>query len=347
MKKVLKILGIGIVILLLSLVAYVFLNTPKLPTNADAIIEEVLNAEIPEFVKGETGYVKNGAVKIWYESIMPVDTNKGAILLFMGISNDALGWPQSFLDKFVHSGYQVIRFDYRDTGFSDWDENSENTSYSLADLATDSKIVLDSLGLDKANILGVSLGGMVAQEFAINYPNRTNTLTSIMSSGNIFDENLPPISLDVTFDLIKTSIRYGVIPSDKNNIKLHITARKILRGSADYAIDIRETSEQVLYNLRRRKGYNSKASSQHQEASYRSGSRYDKLKELEIPTLIIHGLNDPFIPIEHSKKLATILPNAKTKWIKNMGHDIPLEFTDIIYEEVDEIIKNKIVNDYY
>jgi len=241
----------------------------------------------------------------------------------MGISNDALGWPQSFLDKFVDSGYQVIRFDYRGTGFSDWNENSENTTYSLADLATDSKIILDSLGLDKVNILGISLGGMVAQEFAINYPNRTNTLTSIMSSGNIFDEDLPPISTDVAFDLIKTSIRYGIIPSDKNNIKLHVTARKILRGNAEYDIDIRETSEQVLYNLKKRKGYNSKASNQHQEAAYRSGSRYGKLKELEVPILIMHGLNDPFIPIEHSKKLATILPNAKTKWINNMGHDIP------------------------
>ena len=286
MKRALKILGIGIAVLFISLLAYVFLSTPELPKNADSIISEVLNSEIPEFVKGEAGYVKNGEVNIWYESIMPVDTNKGAILLFMGISNDALGWPQSFLDKFVDSGYQVIRFDYRGTGFSDWNENSENTTYSLADLATDSKIILDSLGLDKVNILGISLGGMVAQEFAINYPNRTNTLTSIMSSGNIFDEDLPPISTDVAFDLIKTSIRYGIIPSDKNNIKLHVTARKILRGNAEYDIDIRETSEQVLYNLKKRKGYNSKASNQHQEAAYRSGSRYGTVSytHLTLPT---------------------------------------------------------------
>lgn len=339
MKRVLKILGIGILGLIISLIAYIFLTTPKLPQNTDSIIDEVLNAEIPEFVKGEAGYVRNGDVKIWYESIMPVDTNKGAILLFMGISNDALGWPQSFLDKFVDSGYQVIRFDYRGTGFSDWGGNSSESLYSLADLATDSKIILDSLNLESVNLLGISLGGMVAQEFAINFPNRTNSLTSIMSSGNILDEDLPPISSKIAFELIKTSIRYGIIPSEKNNIKLHIAARKILRGSAKYDIDIRETSEQVLYNLRKRNGYNSKASSQHHEATFRSSSRYDKLKELKMPILIMHGLSDPFIPIEHSKKLATILPNAKTKWINNMGHDIPREFIDTIYTEVDKTIE--------
>jgi len=336
MKRILKILGIGILGLIISLIAYIFLTTPKLPQNTDLIIDEVLNSEIPEFVKGETGYVINGDVKIWYESIMPVDTNKGAILLFMGISNDALGWPQSFLDKFVDSGYQVIRFDYRSTGLSDWEEQK----YSLADLATDSKIVLDSLNLERVNLLGISLGGMVAQEFAINFPNRTNSLTTIMSSGNILDEDLPPISSKLAFELIKTSIRYGIISSEKNNIKLHIAARKILQGSAKYDIDIRGTSEQVLYNLRKRKGYNSKASSQHHEATYSSGSRYSKLEELRMPILILHGLNDPFIPIEHSKKLSTILPNAKTKWINNMGHDIPHNLIDTIYIEIDKTIES-------
>ncbi len=339
MKKALKIVGIGILGLIISLMAYIFLTTPKLPPNSAAIIDEVLNSEIPAFVNGAAAYVMNGEVKIWYESLAPSDTSKGTILLFMGISNDALGWPQSFLDKFVDSGYQVIRFDYRGTGLSDWGEDWKENPYSLRDLATDSKIILDSLKIEKANLIGISLGGMVAQEFAINFPDRTNSLTSVMSSGNIFDPDLPPISANVAFKLIKASIRYGIIPSEKNNIKLHLAARKILQGNAVYDIDIRETAEQVLYNLRKRNGYNSKASSQHHEASYRSGSRYDKLKELKMPILIMHGLNDPFIPIEHSKKLATVLPNARTKWINNMAHDIPRMFIDTIYAEVEKTIE--------
>lgn len=339
MKRVFKVVGIGILGLMISLIAYIFLTTPKLPPKTNAIIDEVLNSEMPEFVTGEAGYVRNGKVKIWYESRLPADTSRGTILLFMGISNDALGWPQSFLDKFVDSGYQIIRFDYRGTGLSDWGENWKENAYSLRDLATDSKIILDSLKIEKANLIGISLGGMVAQEFAINFPDRTNSLTSVMSSGNIFDPDLSPISASIAFKLIKTSIRYGIIPSEKNNIKLHLAARKILQGNAVYDIDIRETAEQVLYNLRKRKGYNSKASSQHHEAAYRSGSRYDKLKELKMPILIMHGLSDPFIPIDHGKKLATVLPNASTKWINNMAHDIPRVFIDTIYTEVERIIE--------
>jgi len=334
MKKALKIVGVVILGLAIGLIAYVFLTTPKLPEDADSVIEEVMKAEIPELVKGETGFVENEGVKTWYESIMPVGTSKGTILLFMGISNDALGWPQSFLDKFVHSGYQMIRFDYRGTGFSDWKKHD----YSLTDLATDAKIILDSLNIEKANLLGISLGGMVAQEFAINFPSRTNTLISVMSSGNILDDELPPISSKIAFELIKTGIKYGIVPSEKNTIKLHLAARQILQGSADYDLDIRGLSEQVLYNLRARNGYNAGASRQHHEASYRSGSRYDKLEELKTPILIIHGSNDPFIPIEHSKKLANILPFAKTKWINNMGHDIPGNLIDTIYTVIDHTI---------
>jgi len=338
-KTGLKIFGIGLLGLIICLLAYIFLTAPKLSQNAVSTIDEVLSAEVPEFVKGESGFAKNGDVKIWYESITPKESSKGTILLFMGISNDALGWPQSFLDKFVESGYQVVRFDYRDTGLSDWIDNFKEAPYTLTDLAADSKAVLDALDIEKANVLGVSLGGMVAQEFAINFPNRTSSLTSIMSSGNIFDNELPPISSSIAFELIKTSIRYSIIPTEKNNIKLHIAARKILRGNAKYDLGVKETSQQVLYNLRKRKGYNSKASRQHQEAAFRSGSRYDKLKELEMPVLIIHGLNDPFIPIEHSEKLARVLPNARTKWIENMGHDIPREYVDTILTEVNKTIE--------
>ena len=252
----------------------------------------------------------------------------------MGISNDALGWPQDFIDKLVDSGYQVIRYDYRGTGFSDWVENWQKKSYSLIDLANDAQTILDTLKINKAHLIGVSLGGMVAQEFALESNDRTLTLTSMMSSGNIIDKNLPQISKSVVFDLIKIGIKYGIIPSEKNTIKLHLAARTILRGKAQYNIDVKGIAEQVLYNLKKRKGYNPNASSQHHEAVFRSGSRYNKLKDLEIPVLIIHGLNDPFIPIEHSKKLASLSPNSKQKWFNNMGHDLPMNLIDSITTEI-------------
>jgi pimeloyl-ACP methyl ester carboxylesterase len=248
---------------------------------------------------------------------------KGPVLLFMGISNDALGWPQGFIESLVDSGYQVIRFDYRGTGMSDWIEDWRENPYSLSDLASDAVAILDTLGIKRVHLIGISLGGMVAQEFAINYPERTLTLTSMMSSGNIVDKNLAGISRQTTFDLIKIGLKYSIFPTERRMIKLYVAARIILRGDATYDIDIKGTAEQVLYNLRKRNGYNPEASQQHREAVYRSGSRYARLKGLRIPTLIIHGLNDPLIPIEHSKKLASHIPNSRTKWFENMGHDLP------------------------
>ncbi len=120
MLLILKIIGITLAVLLVAVAYIVFLTGPKLPREAQPVIDEVLHSALPDFVKGQTGYVVSDGYRIWYEAITPEDTVKGTVLLFMGISNDALGWPQDFIDEIVGSGYRVIRFDYRGTGLSDW-----------------------------------------------------------------------------------------------------------------------------------------------------------------------------------------------------------------------------------
>jgi len=292
-------------------------------------------------VKGKSGYVISDGHKIWYESITPKDSNKGAILLFMGMASDALEWPPTFIDKLVDSGYQVIRYDYRGTGQSDWVEDWQQKPYSVADLAKDAEAILDTLKVSKVHLVGLSLGGMVAQGFAIENPDKTLTLTSIMSSGDIFDEELPEASKNIVFDFTKIGIKYGLFQSEKNTIKMMLAAKMILRGDAQYDIDVKGTAEQVLYNLRKRKSYNPDASKQHDQAAHLWGSHYDKLKDLKIPVLIIHGLNDPFVSIEHSKKLASVIPNSKTKWYNNMGHDLPPNLIDSITKEIILNIKMK------
>ena len=339
--NILKITGIVFIAGVFITGALIYFSGPKLTDDIDKMIDEIIKSDLPELLKGKTGYVQSGDTKIWFESIGQSGMDKGTILLFMGISNDALGWPQGFIDSLVDSGYQVIRFDYRGTGMSDWVEDWRKNPYSLSDLASDAVAILDTLGIKHAHLVGISLGGMVAQEFAINHPERTLTLTSIMSSGNIVDKDLPRISRQTTFNLIKIGLKYSIFPTERKTIKLHVAARIILRGNAIYDIDIKGTAEQVLYNLRKRNGYNPEASQQHHEAVYRSGSRYVRLKELRIPTLIIHGLNDSFIPIEHSKKLASIIPNSRTKWFENMGHDLPPAlFSSLIKELITNFESN-------
>jgi pimeloyl-ACP methyl ester carboxylesterase len=332
--KILKIGGIALVVLLAIVSAAIYLTGPRLPEDIDETIDSVLLSDLPEFLKGETGYIHSGDSAVWYEAIGKPAATKGAVLLFMGIANDALGWPQEFIDRLVASGYQVIRYDYRGTGMSDWMPDWKEAPYTLADLAGDAKLILDQLNIEKAHLVGVSMGGMVAQEFAIDFPKRALTLTSIMSSGNILDKDIKAISTKTTVNLIKIAIKYGLFATEKNLIKMFVAARVILRGDAEYRIDVKGTAQQVLYDLRKRKGFNPHASAQHEEAVRRSGSRYERLTHLHIPALVIHGKNDPFVPIEHSRKLASVLPNAKTRWFANMGHDLPPSLYDTLIGEL-------------
>jgi pimeloyl-ACP methyl ester carboxylesterase len=332
--KLLVAIGLVLFVLLLSVIIYIFFTGPELPDDTDMIIDNVLTSAIPEFVKGESGFVVSDNYKIWYESITPKIVNKGVILLFMGMAADALEWPPRFIDRLLNSGYQVIRFDYRGTGMSDWVENWKEKPYSLTDLAKDSEEILDALKIREAHLVGLSMGGMVAQEFAIKNTDRAQSLTIMMSSGDIEDKNLPKVSKRIAFDFLKVGIKYGIFRSEKNTIKLLISARMILRGDARYDIDVKGVAERVLYNLRQRNGYNPNVSSQHDDAAKRSRSRYGKLKDLKIPVLIIHGMNDPLVPIAHGKKLAAVIPGSKTKWFDNMGHDLPPYLIDQICSEI-------------
>jgi len=152
----------------------------------------------------------------------------------------------------------------------------------------------------------------------------------MMSSGFIEDPNLPPVSSEVAWELIKVSLKYGLVGGEKNMIKLHLASRIILMGKASYDLNIEEIAQQVLYNIRVRNGYNHNVSQQHQVAVRQSGSRYQKLKTLDIPTLVIHGKSDPFIPIEHGIKFASVIPDAESFWLDNLGHDIPEYITDTL-----------------
>lgn len=334
-KSVLKILLLVLFVFLAILSIYVFASGPSLPDRSEDIIAEVLANPLPELLKGDTGYANSSGKQIWYEHIHPSDSSKGVVLLIMGISNDALGWPQSFIDQLVDAGYEVIRFDHRGTGLSDWiAEWDAKNPYSLSDMADDGVAILDALEIKKAHVVGVSMGGMIAQELAINHPERAATITSMMSSGYIEDPELPQISGDIAWQLIRIALKYGILGGEKNLIKLHLASRIVLMGNTTYEVDIKELAQQTLYNIRNRRGYNANVSRQHQAAVSLSGSRYEELKSIKIPALIIHGKSDPFIPIDHGIKSARLIPGADTLWIDNMGHDLPKNLTDPIVEKL-------------
>lgn len=161
-SRIRKFLVVVIVVLFplcLILIIYIFTAGPKLPLETDAIIDEVLNSDLPNVIIGETSFASSDGLNIWHERIAPEGTPNGTVLLIMSLGGDALHWPPTFVQAFVDDGYQVIRYDQRGTGMSDWvkDWNRKNP-YSLADMAGDAVAVLDALEVKEAHVVGVSMG---------------------------------------------------------------------------------------------------------------------------------------------------------------------------------------------
>jgi pimeloyl-ACP methyl ester carboxylesterase len=254
----------------------------------------------------------------------------------MGLANDSLTWPDAFIDLLRNKGYDVIRFDNRDVGMSTWMNNKPNEKqYDLDDMADDAIAVMDHLALENAHIVGVSMGGMIGQTMSIKYPNRVKSLSTMMSSGYPQDNALPKADKWIIAKFLYAQARYGLSKTEEGKIRLQLIAWHLLRGKEKYDINIADTARTVLKNIRHRRGYNPKASRQQLSAIYKSGSRYEKLKDLFVPTLVIHGKGDPLVRIEHGYKCAEIIPNAQSLWIEGMGHTLPEKYFKEIVEAID------------
>lgn len=310
---------------ILSVVIYVIFGGPKLPEETNRIINEVSSSELSHIIKGKTGYALSNNVKIWYECISPNGIPKGTILLNISMGGNCMFWPPKFIQTFKDEGYQVIRFDQRGTGLSDWIENWDSKNpYLLTDMAKDAVAVLDELQIEKVHIIGLSLGGMVAQEVAIAYPERIVSLTLLSTSPNVADTELQGMS---TSHLLRTAIiglpiiKYRIMGGEKNLAKEVIAKTISVYGYDD--LNIKELAELTLYDLRERRGINLSAIRQHMVAAASTRSRYELLKNVSNPTLIIHGTDDPIFPIKHGEKLFELIPNARKHWIEGAKHQFP------------------------
>jgi len=275
-------------LLFLLIVFFIFINTgPKLPIGSDKIITKVLTTELPELVKGTTGKAKSGNLEIWYEKINPEGATKGTVLLIMGHMSTALVWRSEFYQPFVDKGYQVIRYDNRDIGLSTWIEDwDKNNPYTIADMTEDGLAVLDAADVEKAHVIGASMGAMIGQNMAINNGERVLSLTSIMSSGFMMDPEMVPVPKSFSNNFIKLALKYLTISSDRNTIKFFLGFYQLLKGNGDYEIETKEISEVLLYEIRNRKGFNKKAIRQQARAVELSGSRLQGMEGITVPTLV-------------------------------------------------------------
>ncbi len=330
---------IPIVILLVALLflaAGMLYRRVALPRNVDTIIREINKEGLPEFMEGETGIADSNGVNIAYEVIHENENNKETVLLINGHSHSQLSFPKYFYQPFVDAGYRLIKFDNRGLGASDWIADwKQASSYSLEDMAADAIIVLEHLKIEKAHVIGISMGGMIAQSMAIHYPQYVASLTCVMSTGFWADPDLTAVPKGWYLNFLTTNFLYGKkLTSKEQRVKFFLAHQRYLRGKGDYKINDKEILQKALYEFEKRKGLNPKVGEQHTHAIINSGSRYEKLSRITAPTLVIHGTDDPLIKVEHAEKYASMIPGAKKIILKGMGHDLPENYMPEIHEEI-------------
>ena len=272
--------------------------------------------------------VQSNGIEIEYERFGASQAE--AVLLIMGLGRQLVSWPETLCEMLVARGYQVIRFDNRDVGLSShFDEagvpdfsaiikdlkagKQPQTPYSLDDMADDAAGLLSALGIDSAHVVGASLGGMIAQTLAIRHPARVASLTSMMSHTG--RQDLPSGRPDVVARLFTPLAR-----EQEARIDQMTETAALLAGSAYPA-------ERALIRERMKRAYErdhrATGTARHLAAILTHPSREPDLQKLQIPTLVLHGSDDPLIPVACGEITAEVIPNARLEIIEGWGHDLP------------------------
>jgi pimeloyl-ACP methyl ester carboxylesterase len=278
--------------------------------------------------EGKTmGTAHNGNIELAYETFGAPD---GApLLLISGTGVQMLIFPEDLCNALVGLGFQVARFDNRDTGLSThltgapapgWFTTMIRPSsvpYRLEDMAEDAIAVLDALGWESAHLVGTSLGGMIAQILAIRHPSRVRTLTSIMSTPAARLGTMPKMAT------LKAILKISSMPVTSPDQAAHeAVAMKKLIGSPRYPVDEREVGDIGRRSYERNPG-TPEGDARQRAAVAVSGDRRKALAEVRIPTLVLHGEDDPVIRLKAGQATAAAIPGARLVTYPGMGHDLP------------------------
>jgi pimeloyl-ACP methyl ester carboxylesterase len=259
------------------------------------------------------------------------DAGAEPMVMIMGLGAQMIHWDDDFCRQLAGHGFRVIRFDNRDIGKSSKMTGGKRVtaieylklrflnipvaaSYKLIDMAQDAIGLMDSLGIKSAHLVGVSMGGMIAQEIAISFPQRVRSLISIMSTtGN---PRLPPPTREAT------AILMAPRPTTKDAYfaRFEQTWKTLRVGSfpEDEALD-RARAERTF-----ERGLNPEGVVRQLRAIMASGSRKQRLASVTAPTLVIHGTVDPLVHPAAGKDTAASIPGAKLLMIEGMGHALPI-----------------------
>jgi pimeloyl-ACP methyl ester carboxylesterase len=269
-------------------------------------------------------FCRVGDIEICFETFG--DPADPALLLVMGLGTQMLGWHEDFCRELAGRGFHVIRYDNRDIGRSTIlssapvptlgqiiRRDKRAASYSLAEMAADGVGLLDHLEIERAHLVGVSMGGMIAQTIAARRPERVLSLTSIMSSTGsrwrgqpalrTYRQFLRPVSTDRATYIAQTAALFEIVGSpgfDRDDDDL----RALLGAMYDRGHDPGSVSRQLA-------------------AILASGDRTPELRRITAPTLVIHGTADKLVAPSGGRATARAIPGARLLMIEGMGHDLP------------------------
>ncbi|MCX5041666.1 alpha/beta fold hydrolase [Aldersonia sp. NBC_00410] len=297
---------------------------------------------IPDIRRGKAA--ANG-LELAYEDMG--DPDRPAVLLIMGFSAQLTLWPDDFCAALVDGGYRVIRFDNRDIGLSSKLHGvrvggstllrmgvsqlgrASTVPYTVADMAADTVGLLDHLDIEAAHIVGASMGGMIAQVFAAEYPERVRSLGIVFSSTN--QPLLPPPSVAAIRTLLASP---GANPTREQVIAQSVRARQVI-GSPQFPEAPEVLAERAARDYDR--SYYPAGVVRQFAAVTGSGSLLGYSRRIDAPTVVIHGSADPLIRPAGGRAVARAVEGARLHVIKGMGHDLP---APLLPEISGELLKN-------
>lgn len=254
-----------------------------------------------------------------------------AVILIAGMGSQMIAWDDEFCVRLAAQGLRVIRFDNRDVGRSTWLESAGtpdmmaamtrawlrqpvDAPYVLADMAADVIGLMDALDISRAHVVGASMGATIAQTLAIGHPERMLSMTSIMSTTG--DPGLPSPSPNAVAAVMRPLPR-----SLDRYVEQYVDTWRTLRVGRFPEEETRDRARAVRNHGR---GLNPAGGARHLAAILASGSRRQALREVSVPTVVIHGAIDPLVPLAGGVQTAESIPNAELIVLEDMGHALSM-----------------------
>ncbi len=278
--------------------------------------------------------VSNGDVDLYFETAG--DLGGRPLLLVCGLGSQLTTWEE-LVDGFVERGYFVVVFDNRDVGLSTKLDHFDSVEtaisamgrgedvdapYLLSDMADDAAAVLSAAGVEAAHVCGVSMGGMVAQQFALQHTDRTLSLISVMSTTGDPDVGRPTSEAVATL-LVTARDREGVI-------ELSIESSRVIGSPGHLDEEWERRRAEVAFD----RCHHPAGVGRQLLAVVSSGSRSAALRDLDVPTVVVHGAADPLVSVDGGERTAEIIADAELMVIAGMGHNREPAFWSVYYEAV-------------